>query len=91
MLTSQKEGLDRTLKAEKSLYDVEGMKLATTIDDAHKAKSELDKQLDEAKREVFRLQSVHASVETDVMTKESLVGDLRKQIREADDALAAAV
>lgn len=91
MLTSQKEGLQRSLKAEQALYVSESDKLHNTISEGGKAKLELEKQLDEAKKEVFRLQSVHASVETDVQCKEQLVSDLRKQIREADDALAAAV
>lgn len=41
--------------------------------------------------QVFRLQSVYGSIETETQCKESVVTDLRKQIREADDALSAAV
>eukprot|EP00392_Amoebophrya_sp_AT5.2_P010421 g10481.t1 len=91
MLSAQKQGLGRTVKAELNLYESELKKLKTTITDCHKAKGELEKQLDDAKREVFRLQSVYGSVETEVQCKETVVSDLRKQLREADDALSAAV
>ncbi|CAD7973361.1 unnamed protein product [Amoebophrya sp. A25] len=91
MLTAQKHGLDRTVKAELALYEQELKKLKGTIQDCHGAKGDLEKQLDDAKREVFRLQSVYGSVETEAQCKETVVADLRKQLREADDALSAAV
>ncbi|CAD7929564.1 unnamed protein product [Amoebophrya sp. A120] len=91
MLTAQKQGLDRSVKAELNLYETELGKLKSTIQDCQKARSDLEKQLDDAKREVFRLQSVYGSIETEVQCKDSVVSDLRKQLRDADDALSAAV
>jgi len=91
MLASQKQGLTRSVKAEKSLYQQEIAKLDASIGESTKSKGDLEKQLDDAKREVFRLQSVYGSIETEAQCKESVVADLRKQLREADDALSAAV
>jgi len=55
MLHSQRETLLRTLKAEKAGHETELELLKTRVADADKMRLDLENQLDEAKREVFRL------------------------------------
>merc|ERR1719159_2025211 len=90
-LTSQYQGLERTLTADRAAWQEERKKIEQQIEEAARQKSSAEAELDREQRDVIRLESMTGELEAEVQTRESTMIELRKQIRESDDALAAAV
>ena len=61
MLSAQKQGLGRTVKAELNLYESELKKLKTTITDCHKAKGDLEKVSADRNKRDARVDSAFSS------------------------------
>eukprot|EP00928_Gymnodinium_smaydae_P040306 TRINITY_DN27349_c0_g9_i1.p1 TRINITY_DN27349_c0_g9~~TRINITY_DN27349_c0_g9_i1.p1 ORF type:complete len:932 (+),score=257.17 TRINITY_DN27349_c0_g9_i1:60-2855(+) len=91
LLTSQLQALKRTIQAEfdadaedRVRYDRIAEKLAGERDERSSA-------LDEANRELVRLESTASTIGAETRMREQSLRELRRQARESDDALAAAV
>eukprot|EP00746_Dinoflagellata_sp_MGD_P154766 gnl/MRDRNA2_/MRDRNA2_85020_c0_seq1.p1 gnl/MRDRNA2_/MRDRNA2_85020_c0~~gnl/MRDRNA2_/MRDRNA2_85020_c0_seq1.p1 ORF type:complete len:951 (-),score=256.80 gnl/MRDRNA2_/MRDRNA2_85020_c0_seq1:111-2963(-) len=90
-LTSQLQAFERTLAVERKSWAEERSKLEQMCDDYCRQRNNCEQTLDHIKRDVIRLESQNAALDTENRTKEQSIMELRKQIRESDDALAAAV
>merc|ERR1719359_1217261 len=90
-LTSQLQAFERTLAVERKSWGEERSKLEQMCEDYCRQRNNCEQTLDHIKRDVIRLESQNAALDTENRTKEQSIMELRKQIRESDDALAAAV
>jgi len=90
-LTSQIQDLDRTLGAERQAWATERSRLEQQIEDLVRQGQNTDAMLEAAHRENIRFESSLAQSESEGLQKDSCIQDMRRQIRESDDALGCAV
>merc|ERR550537_803758 len=90
-LTSQIADLDRTLTAERQSWATERTRLEQQIEDLVRQAQNTDAMLEAANRENVRVESSLAQSEAEVIQKEASIQEMRRQIRESDDALGCAV
>ena len=90
-LTSESQGLERAVLAEREFWQEERKQLEERIEDLARQKNQDDADLDREKRNVMRLEAVFAELDAEVKAKQQNLMDLRRQIRESNDALGAAV
>merc|ERR1719159_55773 len=81
-LTSQYQGLERTLTADRAAWQEERKKIEQQIEEAARQKSSAEAELDREQRDVIRLESMTGELEAEVQTRESTMIELRKQIRQ---------
>jgi chromosome segregation ATPase len=90
-LGSHTQSADRTLVVEMHSIEAERASLTTQLDEIKVQHIACQQNNDQLQRDLVRLESSRGAVESDIRSKEQIAADLRRQIRESDDALAAAV
>jgi len=90
-LSAQADALERALQADLQAYEQERVEAREVVGDLARQNARIEQQLDEKKREQVRLESLAQSLEADKKTANSKVAELRRSLRESDDALAMAV
>merc|ERR1719389_255995 len=83
--------LDRTITVERQAWAGERQKLELHIEDLVRQTHATDDLLETANREKVRLESQLVAAETDLKAKEQQIIELKRQVRESDDALGCAV
>eukprot|EP00747_Dinoflagellata_sp_TGD_P181271 gnl/TRDRNA2_/TRDRNA2_35056_c0_seq1.p1 gnl/TRDRNA2_/TRDRNA2_35056_c0~~gnl/TRDRNA2_/TRDRNA2_35056_c0_seq1.p1 ORF type:complete len:917 (+),score=228.40 gnl/TRDRNA2_/TRDRNA2_35056_c0_seq1:66-2816(+) len=90
-LNSQLQALERMLKTEKESWERDRARHQEQINDKRRQKTEKQLDVEKLQRDIVRFETQCDSAESEIRTKEQVVAELRRQIREADDALAWAV
>jgi len=90
-LSVRMQALERTLASERHSWESERPRLERYLDDSTQKRLAHQSENDQLQINMVRLETAKGAMDVEVSTKEQSVGDLRRQIRESDDALAAAV
>jgi len=89
--SSQLQALERTLAAERHSAGAERPRLERLFEERQQHHLSLLRDSDQQQRDLVRLDTAKGGVDSDMRAKEQAVAEFRRQIRESDDALAAAV
>lgn len=89
--SSQLQATERNLAAEQHSAAAERPRLERLYEESVQKRDKLQKDSDQSQRELVRLETARGAVAADIHAKEQSVAEFRRQIRESDDALAAAV
>lgn len=90
-LASQLQSEERALEVERKVAADGRATLEAECSDCQRRRDEAEAALDKLKREAIRLESATSANTSEARVKEQAIADLRRQIRESADALAAAV
>jgi len=90
-LLAQAEAIEQRRGAELQAFNEERQNLDIEVSDLLRNKSNVEGMLDTAKRNVVSLETHCGQLEAERKSLENLVNELHQQLRESDDALAAAV
>lgn len=90
-LISQMQALERTNTLEQKSWDDERVKLELRCHEMLQLQTDKSREVDAVQRNIVRLESSVSAALSDVRAQERAVDEFRLQIRESDDALAAAV
>lgn len=90
-LGSQLQALERTVRQEQQVAVDERDRLEHQLDDDSHKKNQYRGELDQLQRDVVSLESAISAASSEIAGSEQVISELRRQIRESDDALAAAL
>lgn len=90
-MSSQLQALERTLASERHAWESERPRLERLLDESQQARFANQTENDNLQRNLVRLETAKGAIDVEIGTKEQTFADLRRQVRESDDALAAAV
>jgi len=90
-LSSQVESLQQSLTGDRDSFHEERRRLDEQLQEMARQRSGLEAGLDKAKREATRLDAQVLAMDAELGQKDAQLVELRKQIRESDDALASAI
>merc|ERR1719197_2208955 len=90
-LSGQIAELDRTITVERQMWATERQKLEVNIEDLVRQHQNADDMLESSNRNCVKFESQLVAAETDLKAKEQQIIELKRQVRESDDALGCAV
>jgi len=89
--SSQLQALERTLAAERHAATAERQRLERLQEESGQRHVNSMRDNDQIQRDLVRVESAKSATDSEIRGKEQSVAEFRRQIRESDDALAAAV
>jgi len=89
--SSHLQALERTLAAERHAASAERQRLERVLEESNQQHLKGLRDSDQLQRDVVQLETAKGAADSDIRGKEQAVAEYRRQIRESDDALAAAV